>query len=59
MFTPIPGEAAITLDKKQAPLGPLTEFTVYSGELTGLELGLEIVEDHPEIDRPVAIFIDN
>ncbi len=40
VFTPIPGEAAITLDKKQALLGPLTEFTVYSGELIGLELGL-------------------
>ena len=49
----------MTLDKKQALLGPLTEFTVYSGELIGLELALKIVEDHPEIDRPITIFTDN
>lgn len=56
VFTSIPGEAAITLNKKQAFLGPLNEFTVYSGEWVGLELALKIIKDHPEIDKPIAIF---
>lgn len=59
VFTPIPGEAAITLDKKQAFLGPLEEFTVYSGKLIGLELALRIVEDHLEVDKLIAIFTNN
>lgn len=59
VFTPIPGEAAISLDKKQAFLGPLEEFTVYSGKLIGLELALRIVEDHLEVDKLIAIFTNN
>lgn len=52
MFAPIPGEAAITLDREQAFLGPLTEFTVYSRELIGLGLA-------SEVENPIAIFTDN
>ncbi|MCJ1427765.1 hypothetical protein MMC29_005670, partial [Sticta canariensis] len=58
LFTPVASEPLMVADKRQAYLGPLTEYTVYSDELIGLNLALEIMENRPE-NRPVAIFTDN
>ena len=44
-------------DCRQALLGPLTNYTVYSGELVGLELALKTAEEYPH--TAVAIFTDN
>lgn len=42
-FTPIKGDALIEVDIRQAIFGgPLSKFTVYLGELIGLELVKEM-----------------
>ena len=58
MITPIPGEPPIVADKRQAFLNPLSKFTVYCGELVGIDIALDIIKDNPQ-NRPVAIFTDN
>lgn len=59
MFVSIPEKAAITLNGNQAFLESLTEFTVYSWKLIRLVLTFKIVETHPEVEKPIAIFTDN
>lgn len=59
IFVSIPEKAAITLNGNQAFLESLTEFTVYSWKLIGLVLTFKIVETHPEVEKPIAIFTDN
>lgn len=58
LFSPFAGATPMIADRKQAYLGPLTDYTVYSGELAGLDLALKIVEENPS-EKPVAIFTDN
>ena len=58
MITPIPNEPPIVADKRQAFLDPLSKFTVYCGELVGIDIALNIIKDNPQ-NRPVAIFTDN
>lgn len=55
VFAPVPGEAAITLDREQAFLGPLTEFTVYSRELIGLGLASRGWKPHYNLHRQPSI----
>lgn len=46
------------VDRRQAYLSPLTDYTVYSRELIRLDLAMEIIEAYPD-NRPIAIFIDS
>lgn len=57
LFTPIERQPPIVADREQAYLGPLTKYTVYSGELIGLDLALKIARKHS--DTLIAIFTDD
>lgn len=55
----IPREVANALDREQTILKSMTNFTRYSKELIGLKLVVKIVEDHPRIEKPIAVFYNN
>lgn len=58
LFIPIVNEPSMVAVQKLTYLWPLAEYTVYSGELIGLNLVLQIAETHPTT-QPVAIFNDS
>lgn len=57
LFTPTVSEPSMAADRRQIYLGPLIDYTVYSGDLIGVDLALDIMEAYPD-ERHVAIFID-
>lgn len=56
LFTSVKVQPPIIADRRQAYLSPLTNYTVYSGELIGLDLAMRIAENQR---ISVTIFTDN